>query len=81
LNFYIFIILENKKDDYKFDPMNNNLLTLKAGSLNYVENRQYEIYAWTNYLDSIYSQKIRIIIINVDQLPVVLISYKAFNIF
>jgi hypothetical protein len=58
--------------------MNNNLLTLNAGSLNYVENRQYEIYAWTNYLGSIYSQKIRITIFNVDRLPIVLISYKIF---
>ena len=54
--------------------MNSNLLKLKAGYLNYVMNRKYEIYASTNYMDVTYGQKIRINILNVDMLPVVLIA-------
>jgi hypothetical protein len=49
-------------------------LTLVAGSLNYVPNRQYEINAQTNYLGSIYSQKIRIAIQKIDKVPVVAIG-------
>ncbi len=67
-------IIFKKKDDFIFDPSNNNIVTLVAGSLNYEPNRQYEIYALTSYLGSVYSQKIRIAIQKIDKVPVVAVG-------
>ena len=54
---------------------NNNLLTLNAGSLKYVQNRQYEILVSTIYLNTEYYQKVRINIMNMEKLPKALIEY------
>ena len=46
-------------DSYSFDTT-NNLLTIKSNALKFITNRQYEIFATTQYLGSEYYQKIRI---------------------
>ena len=60
----------NSSDKYFYDP-SFNLLTLSAGSLSYVPNRQYEIYVTTTYLNVEYYQKVRINIEPSPELPIV----------
>ena len=59
---------------FSFQFNNFNLLTLNAGSLPYVPNRQYEIYVSTFYYDIEYYQKVVINIENTTQVPVALIE-------
>ncbi len=59
---------------FSFQFNNFNLLTLNAGSLPYVPNRQYEIHVSTIYYDIEYYQKVVINIENTTQVPVALIE-------
>ena len=61
-------------DSYSF-ASSGNMLTLSAGSLEYLPNRQYEILVSTIYLNIEYTQKVRITIENIDQLPISILKY------
>jgi len=67
-----FDIINKNKDDFYFQ-YNNNLLTLNAGSLPCVSNRQYEIFVSTIYMNVQYYQNVIIDIVNSTQ-PVALIE-------
>lgn len=59
------------KDDFQFYSK-NNLMKIKGGAL--FPSKQYEIWVSTIYMNLVYSQKVRITILNFDILPVVLIE-------
>ena len=61
------------KGDFIFQ-YNYNKLTLKAGSLSYVPNRQYQIYVSTFYLDTEYYQNVIIDIENTNTMPIAIIE-------
>ena len=65
------------KDGYFFDST-KMLLTLNAGSLQLVSNRQYEIRISTVYFDTEYYQKVRITIDNIQQVPISIIKLNYF---
>ena len=65
----------NSSDNYYYDS-SLNLLTLRASSLSYVPNRQYEIYVTTTYLNVEYYQKVRINVINSHDVPNGLLKCK-----
>ena len=50
-------------------------MTIKAGSLKYVPNREYEIMVVTDYFGQSYQQKVRVTIKDVDILPLPIITY------
>jgi len=60
-------------NDYSFE-FKNNLLTLNGGALEFVSNRNYEIFVETWYLKIHYTQKIQITIENSIEVPIVSIE-------
>jgi hypothetical protein len=61
-----------KKDDFFFES--DGVLTLKQGSLRYLQNIKYEIKVSTLYRQIEYYQKVRVNIENVNEISVHLIE-------
>jgi hypothetical protein len=55
-------------DDYSFDA-SENVLTIRAGGLDYVANRVYQVLVQTTYLGTDYYQIIQLNVQNVNSVP------------